>query len=43
MRVEQALAYPEDTAGSMMNTDTITVRSDVSVDVPFVQVLLETD
>ncbi|MCK5818064.1 MAG: magnesium transporter [Psychromonas sp.] len=32
-RVEQALAYPEDTAGSMMNTDTITVRSDVSVDV----------
>jgi len=33
MRVEQALAYPEDTAGSMMNTDTITVRSDVSVDV----------
>lgn len=33
MRVEQALSYPEDTAGSMMNTDTITVRSDVSVDV----------
>jgi magnesium transporter len=32
-RVEKALAYPEDTAGSMMNTDTITVRSDVSVDV----------
>jgi len=32
-RVEQALAYPEDTAGSMMNTDTITLRPDVSVDV----------
>ncbi len=32
-RVEQALAYPEDTAGSLMNTDTITLRPDVSVDV----------
>jgi len=32
-RVEQALAYPEDTAGSIMNTDTITLRADVSIDV----------
>ncbi|MCG6199721.1 magnesium transporter [Psychromonas antarctica] len=32
-RVEQALAYPENTAGSMMNTDTITLRPDVSIDV----------
>ena len=32
-RVEQALGYPEDTAGSMMNTDTITLRPDVSIDV----------
>ncbi|MGB5444835.1 MAG: magnesium transporter [Psychromonas sp.] len=32
-RVEQALAYPEDTAGSLMNTDTITLRPDVSIDV----------
>lgn len=32
-RVEQAFSYPEDTAGSIMNTDTITLRSDVSVDV----------
>ncbi|WP_354624733.1 magnesium transporter [Psychromonas sp. MME2] len=32
-RVEQALAYPEDTAGSLMNTDTITLRADVSIDV----------
>lgn len=32
-RVEAALAYPEDTAGSIMNTDTITLRPDVSVDV----------
>lgn len=33
LRVEQALAYPEDTAGSIMNTDTITLRPDVSIDV----------
>lgn len=32
-RLEQALSYPEDTAGSVMNTDTITLRPDVSVDV----------
>jgi magnesium transporter len=32
-RVEAALAYPEDTAGSIMNTDTITLRPDVSIDV----------
>lgn len=32
-RVEAAMTYPEDTAGSLMNTDTITVRSDVSIDV----------
>ncbi|AGH81899.1 magnesium transporter [Psychromonas sp. CNPT3] len=32
-RVEQAFAYPEDTAGSIMNTDTITLRPDVSIDV----------
>jgi len=32
-RVEQALSYEEDTAGGIMNTDTITLRPDVSVDV----------
>jgi magnesium transporter len=32
-RVEQALPYPEETAGSRRNTDTITLRPDVSVDV----------
>ncbi|WP_076420123.1 magnesium transporter [Colwellia sp. UCD-KL20] len=32
-RVEQALSYEEDTAGGIMNTDTITIRPDVSVDV----------
>ncbi|QIR13503.1 magnesium transporter [Shewanella aestuarii] len=33
LRVEQALSYPEDTAGSLMNTDTLTLRPDVSIDV----------
>lgn len=32
-RVEQVLSYPEDTAGGLMNTDAITVRSNVSLDV----------
>jgi len=32
-RVEQVLAYPEDTAGGLMNTDTITVRPDLNIDV----------
>ena len=32
-RVEAALSYEEDTAGGIMNTDTITLRPDVSVDV----------
>ncbi|GGI79652.1 magnesium transporter [Shewanella gelidii] len=32
-RVEKALSYPEDTAGSIMNTDTVTLRPDVNIDV----------
>lgn len=32
-RAEQALSYGEDTAGFIMNTDTITLRPEVSVDV----------
>lgn len=32
-RAEQALSFGEDTAGFIMNTDTITLRPDVSVDV----------
>ncbi|REL34431.1 magnesium transporter [Thalassotalea euphylliae] len=32
-RVEAALSFEEDTAGGIMNTDTITIRPDVSVDV----------
>lgn len=32
-RVETALSYPEDTAGSIMNTDVTTIRGDVDLDV----------
>ena len=32
-RVETALSYDEETAGGIMNTDTITIRPDVTVDV----------
>jgi len=32
-RVETALSFEEDTAGAIMNTDTITIRPEVSVDV----------
>ena len=34
-RVEAVLSFPEDTAGGLMNTDTITVRPDVTLDVAF--------
>jgi len=33
IRLETVLSYDEDTAGGLMNTDTITVRPDVSLDV----------
>jgi len=32
-RLESVLSYAEDTAGGLMNTDTVTVRSDVTLDV----------
>ena len=32
-RVEAVLSYPEDTAGGLMNIDTITVRADITLDV----------
>ena len=32
-RIETALSYEEDTAGGIMNTDTITIRPEVTVDV----------
>jgi len=31
-RVEQVLSYPEDTAGGLMNTDTVTIRPDIAVE-----------
>ncbi|RVU30678.1 MULTISPECIES: magnesium transporter [Neptunomonas] len=31
-RIEEILAYPEDTAGGLMNTDTVTVRPDITVE-----------
>jgi magnesium transporter len=34
-RLEAVLSYPEDTAGGLMNTDLLTVRADVSLDVVF--------
>ncbi|MBK8069566.1 MAG: magnesium transporter [Rhodanobacteraceae bacterium] len=32
-RLEHVLSYPEDSAGRLMNTDVVTVRADVAVDV----------
>jgi len=32
-RLESVLSYPEDTAGGLMNTDPVTVRPDVNIDV----------
>jgi len=32
-RVEAVLSYPEDSAGGLMNTDTVTIRPDITLDV----------
>lgn len=32
-RVEKILSYPEDTAGGLMNTDMVTIRADITLDV----------
>ena len=32
-RLESVMSYPDDTAGGLMNTDTITIRPDVTIDV----------
>jgi magnesium transporter len=32
-RLQSVLAYPEDSAGGMMNTDTLTIRAEVTLDV----------
>jgi len=34
-RLEAVLSYPEDTAGGLMNTDTITIRPDISLETVF--------
>jgi len=34
-RVESLLSYPEDSAGGLMNTDTITVRPNITIDIAF--------
>src|SRR5690554_1043744 len=31
-RVERVLSYPEDTAGGLMNTDTVTIRPDITAE-----------
>lgn len=35
LRVESLLSYPEDSAGGLMNTDTITIRPSITVDIAF--------
>ena len=32
LRVEAVLSYPDDTAGGLMNTDTVTIRPDITVE-----------
>lgn len=43
LRAEQALSYGEETAGFIMNTDTITLRPDVSIDVVLRYIRLQGD
>lgn len=43
LRAEKALAYGEETAGFIMNTDTITLRPDVSIDVVIRYLRLKTE
>ncbi|WP_371194907.1 magnesium transporter [Glaciecola sp. SC05] len=43
IRAEKALSYGEETAGFIMNTDTITLRPDVSVDVVLRYLRLKTE
>ena len=35
IKVEALLSYPEDSAGGLMNTDTITIRPNITVDIVF--------
>ncbi len=43
LRAEQALSYGEETAGFIMNTDTITLRPDVTIDVVLRYIRLKGD
>nr|WP_136251847.1 magnesium transporter [Ningiella ruwaisensis] len=43
LRAEKALSYGEETAGFIMNTDTITLRPDVSIDVVLRYLRLKTE
>jgi magnesium transporter len=43
LRAEKALSYGEETAGFIMNTDTITLRPDVSIDVVIRYLRLKTE
>lgn len=42
-RLEQALSYPEDSVGRLMNPDTITVHADVNVDMVLGQLRLRAE
>ncbi|CUB03243.1 Mg2+ transporter (mgtE) [Marinomonas fungiae] len=35
MRMESLMSYPEDSAGGLMNTDTITIRPNITIDIVF--------
>jgi magnesium transporter len=42
-RLERVLSFPEDTAGGLMNVDTVTVRADVTLDVVLRYLRLHTE
>ena len=42
-RLEDVLAYPENTAGGLMNTDILTLRGDITVDVALRYIRMQND
>ena len=42
-RLEEVLAYPENTAGGLMNTDILTVRGDITTDVALRYIRMQSD
>lgn len=42
-RLEEVLAYPENTAGGLMNTDILTVRGDITTDVALRYIRMQND